>query len=248
MDVHGRSRTRGDPKHFNDFPIGGSLRIGWSRTHTQRTAFQAYLNLIQNGGELGACGLSVSGVTTGQEVSSIMHNHHAHRNVPDADTVVDARLSGKARVPSVDVSRAHLHFQRSCYSVSCLNGVVLRILAVLVKINEAWRDDQSMSVDGLFAPQNLVADFHDFAAANSNVSNGVKTGLGIHRATAKDHYVERRRLAECRTNVKQCVQDCAADQPEHNNCSANSLHANGLLCGVQQCFLTSETKCQRILN
>src|SRR5215468_9642437 len=105
-----------------------------------------------------------------------------------------------------------------------------------------------MSVDSFFALKNFVADFHNFAAANSDVSNGVKTRLGVHHATVKDHYVEWRRLAGCRTNVEQGVQDCAADQPEHNKCSANSLHANGLLYGEQQCFLTSESKCQRILN
>ena len=89
----------------------------------------------------------MGGITGWEKVSWVVHHFHAYRNVAYAYAKVDERFAFALGVPCVYVVSTDFQFERSGYAIVRLKLIVARFLGMLVKIDEAWRDDQTFSVE-----------------------------------------------------------------------------------------------------
>ena len=60
---------------------------------------------------------------------------------------------------------------------------------MLVKIDEAGRNDKSCCVDDASAREWLLANSDNLIAADADVADGIQGGFGIEGASAVNHYV-----------------------------------------------------------
>src|SRR5579871_6780396 len=58
-----------------------------------------------------------------------------------------------------------------------------------MKIDEAWGDDQSLSVDRRFALQRARRNGGNAAPANADVAHGIEARFGIHHSSVGDHNI-----------------------------------------------------------
>src|ERR1700716_2851265 len=62
----------------------------------------------------------------------------------------------------------------------CLELVIARLLTVFVEIDETGRNHQSLGLDHRLTLQGSSRDSDDFASRNTDVTDFVQPGLGIH--------------------------------------------------------------------
>ena len=93
----------------------------------------------------------MSGITGGEKVSGVVHHFHAYGDVAYAYPKVDKRFAFTLGVPGIYVVGADFEFERSGYTIVSLKLIVARFLGMLVEIDEAWRDDQTLSVENSFS-------------------------------------------------------------------------------------------------
>jgi len=115
----------------------------------------------------------MGGVSAGKEIPRIVHDSHAHRDMPRADSEVDQAFAFAVSVPTIDVVGADLQFEGCSHTVVCLKLITARILSMLMQIDEAGRDDEAGSVKGGPPPQRLGGDGDDLSAIHSNVSDAI---------------------------------------------------------------------------
>ena len=96
------------------------------------------------------------GVSRGEPRPRIVQHFNAHGDVADADAEIDQRLAFPRGVPPVYVVRAYLELQRSRHAIVRLKLIVAGFLPVLVEIDEPWRDDKPLRVDGRLPSQRLL--------------------------------------------------------------------------------------------
>ncbi len=88
-----------------------------------------------------------------------------------------------------NVGNADLHFKRSGYAVEGFHASAGDVLSVLVEIDEARGDHQSLGAEHALARQGLGRNARDLAVADADIAGGVEAGLGIHRTSALDDEV-----------------------------------------------------------
>jgi hypothetical protein len=72
---------------------------------------------------------------------------------------------------------------------NALQAVACSGLVVLVEINKARSEDETRGVNDARPNKRPLADGGNLVAANTNVANSVKRGLGVEDASAVDHQV-----------------------------------------------------------
>src|SRR5687768_3043642 len=95
---------------------------------TLETAFKLHFHL----GDFRVGCSSPRGLSAWHKFDRIAHRRHSCREMSNADTVVDQRLSLSLRVPAIDVSSADFQLQRRRHTVHCFEAIVLVVLAMLV--------------------------------------------------------------------------------------------------------------------
>ncbi len=88
-----------------------------------------------------------------------------------------------------DIRHADFHFQRGGNAVEGFEAAARGVLPMLVQVDEAGRDDESLDVDDAFAGERLRRDPRHLALGNTDVADRIETGLRIHYAPAAEHDV-----------------------------------------------------------
>jgi hypothetical protein len=148
VDEAGGAGVGGSAEHLQDLPAGRGGRVMRADTDAYGAAGEAVLDLAAALGDLGIGGGAMGGVAGGQEVAGVVHDAHTHGDVTDGCAVVDEGLRMALIIPGIHIGYAHFHFERGGDAVHGFRAVILGILAMLVEIDEAGRDDQSGGVDG----------------------------------------------------------------------------------------------------
>ena len=129
-------------------------------------------------------------ITCRQKISRVAHDSHSHRNVSDADAVVDESSRASLGVPALDIRGAHFELERRGDTVTRLIPIGLRRLAVGVKIDKAGRDDESSGVDDRATRQRVSRNRGDGPAADADIPDLVQARLWIDDAAVRDHQIE----------------------------------------------------------
>ena len=135
----------------------------------------------------GVAGWSVAGPLFGRIVPSRQRraeNQGARGHVAGGGAVVDERVSLLGIQKLGDVGCADFHFERGGHAVEGLDALAGKILAVLVQVDEAGRDDEAGGVDDAASAERGGGDAGDFAVANADVADGVEAGFGVDDAAA----------------------------------------------------------------
>jgi hypothetical protein len=110
--------------------------------------------------------------------------------VADADAVVDERLARARGIPRVHVRRADFQLEGRRHAVLRLEVIILRLVRVLVQVNEAGRDDQPAGIHHCAPAQRRLRHGPNHAVADANVTDGVELGFGVEDAAAGEDEVE----------------------------------------------------------
>src|SRR5579862_662050 len=161
-------------------------------------------------------------VANWQEPARIVHHLHANGYVTHAGAIVDERMAFALGVPGIDVGDAGFEFEGGGDTVVGLEFVVAGFLPVLVQVNEAGSNDESVSVDGLPALERGACDGDNFSLEDADVADGVETGFGIHDMAAGDYNIEvislgsRRKLGAQREACEQSRQAQCKNSVSHS--------------------------------
>ena len=189
----GRVEPRRRFERFDNLPAFCVRRVGDAEADGDRAAAEAALDAWRDPGDLVGRRRAMRGGTARQEGAGILHHGHPHRDVADADAVVDDRLSLACRVPPVDVARSNFKLHRGRDAIHGFQRVDGRIdvgQRVLVQIDETGRDDHAGRVQRRAPAEPLRADGADHAVADADVPDRVQVRLRIdHAAVADDDVV-----------------------------------------------------------
>src|SRR5579883_3049847 len=191
MVVVGSAVRSGNFEDVDDFGVSCGSGVVHAHADGERAALKTAVDGGVNLLEFGGSGFAVSRIAEGEKHTGIVHDGHAHGDVANADAVVDEGVTFTFGIPIVDVIGANFEFERSGDAVVSLEFVIARLLTMFVEVDEAWGDDEAVSVDGSLALERGFGDDGDFAVADANVADGVAAGFGIHdAATGDDDVVE----------------------------------------------------------
>src|SRR5260370_7326089 len=140
-----------------------------ARAGDQCAAARAILNLVVDLLQLGGRGLPTGGVAEGQKGAGVFHDFHAYGNMSDGYTEVDQRFSFPPRIPLINIRRADFELQRCRDPVMGLELVVSRLLSVLVHVDEAGRDYNSLRINPLLPSDRTAPNSHHFLPPNSTI-------------------------------------------------------------------------------
>ena len=151
-------------------------------------------------------------ITCRQKTPRVAHDSHSHRNVSDADAVVDESPSLSLGVPSIDIPGAHFQLERCGHTITRLKPIGLRRLAVGVKIDKAGRDDESCGVDDGATRKWVGRNRGDGPAADADIPDLVQARLRIDDAAVRDHQikvlgVDQRREADRHSDDQRACKD-----------------------------------------
>ena len=121
-----------------------------------------------------------------QKRARVAEHRHAHRNVANADAVVDHLTALPLAVPPVDVSRADLELERSRHAVRCTKLVDVGGLAVRVQIDEPGNDDGAGGVDGGTSRSIVLWNGGNRPARDADGSNCIQVRFGIEHTAVHD--------------------------------------------------------------
>ena len=137
--------------------------------------------------------------------TGIAQHLHPRRDVADRHAVVDDLSAFTRLVPSRHVARAHLQLEGRGDAVAHHHPVRLLLLAVLVKVDEAGRDDVARRVDDSRTRERCCRHCLDLAAPDAHVPDTVEARFRIHHAAVGDHQVVGGgRLARTRREDQRC--------------------------------------------
>ena len=119
-----------------------------------------------------------------------MEHRHPHLDVADAHAVVDQPARFPLLVPAIDIGSAHFELERGGDAVGCFVPVGFVRLSVLVKIDEAGRDDESRGVDRSPPLQRAVGDGGNLSAADSDAPDRVQSRFRIDDTTVQHDELE----------------------------------------------------------
>jgi len=109
--------------------------------------------------------------------------------VPYAHAIIDDCFSFMQGVPQIDIASADFQFQRGRYSVHYLVTIILLILAVLMKVNEPWGNDESLCIDDCATVQRIAGDRFDRSCRDTHITDRIKARLGIDHTSIHNHDV-----------------------------------------------------------
>jgi hypothetical protein len=78
------------------------------------------------------------------------------------------------------VGHADFHLERRGHAIEGLEPAALRILGVLMQVDEAGCEGETVHIDAALALERLRGNFHDPIARDADVADGIEAGLGIH--------------------------------------------------------------------
>ena len=85
------------------------------------------------------------------------------------------------------IGGANFQFQRGGYTVEGLDALAFRILAVLMQIDKAGRDDKTAGVNDTASGERLSRDARDFSATDADTAYPINAGFGVHDSSALDY-------------------------------------------------------------
>ena len=147
MHVHAGVFLCCNAEYRHDFIVRCGRSVVDAHADGQRAALETVVNLIFYFFHFLRSGLAMRGIPGRQKIPWVVHHFHTNRNVPCTYTKVDQRLAFSLGVPAVHVVGANFEFERSSYAIVRLKLIVARFLGMLMKIDEARRDDQTLSVE-----------------------------------------------------------------------------------------------------
>src|ERR1700734_3048287 len=83
-----------------------------------------------------------------------------------------------------DVGSADLHFERGGHSVERLDALAGEILGVLMQIDEAGRDDQSLGVNNAASVECARRNLCDLSITDADAADCVEARFRIHYSSA----------------------------------------------------------------
>jgi hypothetical protein len=88
-----------------------------------------------------------------------------------------------------DIGLAYFQFQSCGYSVQRFDPLTFDVLAVLVKIDKPWSNDQASGGNHPLAGKSFSGDSLNFALRDANVANSVKACLRIEHPATLDYKI-----------------------------------------------------------
>src|ERR1700682_4527061 len=146
MHVYWRAIFRRDPKYVDDLVMRCGRGVVDAHPDRQRPTPQPLLYVLLDLGQFFRRGFTVSGISAWKKRARVAHHPDTHRNVPDAHTEIDQRLSFALRIPAIDVLGSDLQLQRCSDAVVGLKLIVARLLSMLVQVNESRRYHEAFGV------------------------------------------------------------------------------------------------------
>src|SRR5438094_4119667 len=95
-------------------------------------------------------------------------------------TVVNQRLAATRLEKARKVRYARFKLQRRCHTVQRLQSVGLRVLLMVMQVDEARRHDKAANINDAASNQPTNGDPRDPPSANPHISNCVEPRLGVN--------------------------------------------------------------------
>ena len=134
-------------------------------------------------------GDAVGSLVAREKIASIVHDGHARGNVSGAGAEIDQRFSFPALVKLGDRPDANFQFQRGSDAVVGFVMIVLVVLTVRVKIDEAGSDHQAAHVHDGASYERSRRDCFNAFAADADVTNRIQAGFRIHDTAVGENRV-----------------------------------------------------------
>ena len=115
------------------------------------------------------------GLACRNELDRFAHRDHSRCEVSNADAVADQRLSIPLRVPAIHVAGADFQLERGRDTVHRFETIVLFVLTMLMKVDEAGRNDVGLfRVDYVAAVHAVGRDGLDRPARDADVAHSIE--------------------------------------------------------------------------
>jgi hypothetical protein len=205
MDEYRRSEGRREPENLNHLVPCRARRVLEAHAHTQGSHFNLPSKGCQDPIETLARGRLIGGWAGLRNDSRRWpHDADGQRPIPREDTrcqvrgagtEVDGGVAATRLDEALNIGNADFELQRGGNPVQRQEAIRILALPMLMKIDEAWGDDQAAHVDRPSTSQRFSGNPYDRTTANPEVADPVQVGLRIDDSAGLQHDLERFRSA-----------------------------------------------------